>query len=285
MLKNLEDDAHVETRISQYEALKNGKGKYLAKQFVLGKIDGQNLLLNKYSLKPDLSIRQKVIDAEGADLKTLGKRLVGLEGKSGELYFRQVFGLFPEELRPRRRVGFKAYDGINNTFNLAYTILFWKCYRALVKAHLEPYLGFLHHIQYGRASLVCDFVELYRYLIDDFLIHYCQNLKPRDFLAKTETFNNKKGKRVYLKTYLTNELTDSLNDYFRRTVEVPRVKIGERQELETLIDEEALLMGKYLRGEKESWNPRIALHEPLIQKRRKQARALLLESPVKSSVD
>jgi CRISPR/Cas system-associated endonuclease Cas1 len=81
MLKNLEDDAHVRTRISQYEALKNGKGIYLAKQFVLGKMDGQNFLLNKYGLRPDLSTRQKVIDIEEDDLKKLGKRLVGLEGK------------------------------------------------------------------------------------------------------------------------------------------------------------------------------------------------------------
>src|SRR3972149_1124448 len=39
MLKNLEDDSHVKTRICQYEALKNGKGIYLAKQFVMGKIE------------------------------------------------------------------------------------------------------------------------------------------------------------------------------------------------------------------------------------------------------
>lgn len=42
--------------------------------------------------------------------------------------------------------------------------------KALMKAKLEPYLGFLHSIQHGKPSLVCDFQELYRYLIDDFLI-------------------------------------------------------------------------------------------------------------------
>jgi CRISPR/Cas system-associated endonuclease Cas1 len=31
-------------------------------------------------------------------------------------------------------------------------------------------LGFLHSIQHGKPSLVSDFQELYRYLIDDFLI-------------------------------------------------------------------------------------------------------------------
>ena len=40
MLKNLEDDSHVKTRICQYEALRNGKASYLARQFVIGKVEG-----------------------------------------------------------------------------------------------------------------------------------------------------------------------------------------------------------------------------------------------------
>lgn len=62
MLKNLDDDYHVETRISQFRELKNGKGCYLAKQFVAGKIEGQNSLLVKYGLETDYSvtISQKV---------------------------------------------------------------------------------------------------------------------------------------------------------------------------------------------------------------------------------
>jgi len=74
----------------------------------------------------------------------------------------------------------------------------WKVRRALIKAKLEPYLGFLHSVQYGKASLVCYFQELYRYLIDDFLIQYCQQLKKKDFAVKSESVSRKrKGKREY----------------------------------------------------------------------------------------
>jgi len=45
-----------------------------------------------------------------------------------------------------------------------------KQHNALSKAKLEPYLGFLHSVQFGKPSLVYDFQELYRYLINDFLI-------------------------------------------------------------------------------------------------------------------
>ncbi len=41
MLKSLDSDSHVKTRICQYEALKNGKGVRIAKQIVLSKIEGQ----------------------------------------------------------------------------------------------------------------------------------------------------------------------------------------------------------------------------------------------------
>ena len=180
--------------------------------------------LNEQIKKYGLDVRENVVrvveNIEYDDLRSLRRRLLSVEGKYAEHYFNQIFTLFPKQLRPKRRRTFKAYDGINNTFNLAYMLLFWKCYRALIKAHLEPYLGFLHNIQYGRPSLVCDFVELYRHLVDNFLIEYCQKLKPKDFKAKTETWNKKKSKRIYLKGSLTKDLTNKLHDYFMRTVKI-----------------------------------------------------------------
>jgi len=52
-------------------------------------------------------------------------------------------------------------------------------------------------------------------------------------------------------------MMDRLNDFFELMVEIPRIKVGERQTIETLINEEALLLAKYLRNENERWNPRI----------------------------
>jgi len=152
-----------------------------------------------------------------------------------------------------------AYDGMNNLFNLAYEVLRWKIQKALVKAKLEPYLGFLHSNQMGKMSLVCDFQELYRYLIDDFLIQYSQRISKRDFIAKTEvTTRRKKGKREYLNDSETKILMDELNSFFESIVSVKRIRNGEHQTIETLINEEALLFAKYLRGEIKNWAPRIA---------------------------
>ena len=49
-----------------------------------------------------------------------------------------------------------------------------------------------------------------------------------------------------------------LNTYFEVMVEVPRMRIGKRQTIETLINEEALLLAKYLRNERKMWNRGIA---------------------------
>lgn len=147
---------------------------------------------------------------------------------------------------------------MNNLFNLAYEILAWKIHKAIVRAKLEPYLGFLHSNQMAKLSLVCDFQELYRYLIDDFLIQYCQRISKKDFKMKTESSSHgKKGKREYLTDSKTKNLLDELNKFFESMVEIKQIRNGEHQTIETLINEEALLFAKYLRKEISVWNPRI----------------------------
>jgi len=97
---------------------------------------------------------------------------------------------------------------------------------ALVKAKLEPYLGFLHSTAYSKPSLVCDFLELYRYLAEDFLIPFCQDLNVGDFVMKGEWASGKKdrrGKRQYLSDAKTREMLQHLNRYLEGMVELPRI--------------------------------------------------------------
>jgi CRISPR-associated protein Cas1 len=260
MLRSLNDDSYVQTRIAQYKASLDERAYYIAKSFTTAKIESQNVILRKYGLEPHPEIFRNMIDkSEAKSLEVLRRRLTGIEGKHTQRYYKQIFGLFPEKLRPKKREGFMAYDGTNNLFNLAYEILAWKIHKALVRAKLEPYLGFLHSNEMAKLSLVCDFQELYRYLIDDFLINYCQKLNKRDFKMKTESASHgKKGKREYLTDAETTALLDELNYFFETRIEVKRIRNGEHQTLETLINEEALLFAKYLRGEVNSWVPRVS---------------------------
>ena len=61
-------------------------------------------------------------------------------------------------------------------------------------------------------------------------------------------------KRIHLCEYEADSLADGLNNL----VEIPRIRHGKRQTLDTLINEEALLLAKFLRNERKEWNPRLA---------------------------
>jgi hypothetical protein len=94
--------------------------------------------------------------------------------------------------------------------------------------------------------------------IDDFVIDYCKRLQKKDFIMKYEDFSaNRKGKREYLNDSLTHNLIRSLNEYFKTKIDISRIRMGKTQEIETLINEEALLFAMFLRNEKQTWKPRI----------------------------
>jgi CRISPR-associated protein Cas1 len=260
VLRSLTDDSHVGTRICQYEALSNGKGLEIAKQFVLGKLSGYDELLKKHGLRRLDSLRysEQVKSLDEKSLKTLQNKLTSIEGRFSNQYFTQIMQLFPAPFRPEHRRTFKAYDGLNNLLNLAYRILSWKVHMSLIRSKLEPYLGFLHSVQWGTPSLVCDFQELYRYLVDDFVVDFCKGVNAKDFTLKHETYaGNKFGKRQYINETKNREFLNRLSLYFETKVDLPRIRRGEHQEIETLINEEAFLFAKYLRDEKPTWQPRV----------------------------
>jgi len=68
---------------------------------------------------------------------------------------------------------------------------------------------------------------------------------------------NKKGKRVFLNNQLTQVMMKQLNEFFEFVIEVPRIQLGKHQTIETLIHEEALSIGQYMRNERQSWTPGI----------------------------
>jgi CRISP-associated protein Cas1 len=260
-LKNVEDDSHVQTRLCQYEAvLDNEKCMEIAKQFVIAKIKGQNEVLKKRNLDyaQNSNYLSQIENLEFKGLKLTRQKLMAIESRNAKDYFSQIFKLFPESIRPNGRETYNAYDGLNNVFNFAYYVLECRVHKALLKAKLEPYLGFLHSVQHGKPSLVCDFQELYRYLIDDFLIERAKKFHKKDFVLITDFMMHlKMGKKIHLKEYETNELAEDLNAFFNRMVEIERIKIGKRQTIDTLISEEALLFAKYLRQERKEWTPRV----------------------------
>ncbi len=94
-----------------------------------------------------------------------------------------------------------------------------QCY-AIRDAHIDIIAWLSKWISYSKPSLVCDFQEIYRHLIDDFVIEFSRKLRKRNFRTKTADFSSKKkGKREYLDDVTTKELIHSLNMYFKKEVD------------------------------------------------------------------
>jgi hypothetical protein len=88
------------------------------------------------------------------------------------------------------------------------------------------------------------------------MIEYCGRVNKRGFITKIESASHgKRGKREYLNDSDTKTLLAELNDFFETRVEVKRIRNGEHQTLETLINEETLLFAKYLRNGIHFWEP------------------------------
>jgi CRISPR-associated protein Cas1 len=110
-----------------------------------------------------MKVKSQIENIESYNLESVRRKLTAIENHNSRFYFTQILKLIPEKIRPANRTGFKAYDGLNNVFNFGYYVLRCRVQKALLKAKLEPYLGYLYSVQFGKPSLVCDFQELYRY--------------------------------------------------------------------------------------------------------------------------
>lgn len=278
LLISIDDFSHVRTREFQWQCVKDIKGMDIAKEIVLSKIEGQDEVLKKYGLKKigyDVlneidEIEDWILTDEELDnylkngifpldaLDRLRVKYMSIEGKVSEYYFKRIFTMFPESFRPENRRGFKAYDGLNNTLNLGYRILYSKVLKALILAKLEPFLGFYHVTKFSQPSLVLDFMEMYRYLVDDFVIEFFRKIGSDVFILKDETVMDKKGKRAFLNKEKNKEFLERLEkELFQCQVVIPRRNVGRKQKLETLLNEEAQIFAKFIRCESKKWTPRL----------------------------
>jgi CRISPR-associated protein Cas1 len=248
MMLPLTSSANVKTRIKQYEAYYNPKGVEIAKAILSAKINNQIALLEWRGFdghKLDYLVA-KLAKIKGEKIDDVRTRLMGIESRASKVYFKHIKTLFPKFLQAPKRTKYNAEDPLNNLFNLGYEVLKGEVYRGVMYAHLDPYLGYLHSIQFAKPSLVCDIQEIFRSLIDEFLINYSQKLSEDDF-------ENKNG-RVLLKQKESYKLIKAINGLFDKRIEHQRIKkYGDRSKIRTAIREESIKMAQYIRGEKERY--------------------------------
>ena len=180
----------------------------LSKILVNGKITNSLNLIRNFSYNhPEIDLKEIVNRLESSlrqidqaqDLSTL----LGIEGHGATIYFqgygKMILSSFTFTGRKKR----PPPDPVNALLSFGYTLIYNEISSLLDGLGFDPYLGYFHHIDYGRASLACDIQEEFRPFIDRFTLYLINNkvLQNKDF------YTNPKGGGVYLKQ-------DSMKRYF-----------------------------------------------------------------------
>lgn len=192
----IDEHRHVALRKAQYQCLdRDDFAARTAAAIVRGKLTNMLRLLLLRGRQYDDS----VLRTAAASIKPLLARLEncadmdrirGFEGAATRLYY-QCFGrlirndAFVFNGRNRR----PPRDPVNALLSFAYTLLTNEVLSAIKAVGLDPYMGALHEISYGRPSLACDLVEEYRAFLGDRLVLGLINRKaigPDDFILRAD---------------------------------------------------------------------------------------------------
>jgi len=234
----LDEHKHVELRKAQYAVLGGSSGALAAaRKLVAGKLcnlaDFLRLRAKTHAddtLKID-ALKLKSMADHAADVGNLDI-LRGLEGAGTRIYFSAFprlirnpdFTFAGRNRRPPR-------DPVNALLSFVYTLLTNEVLSAVTISGLDPYLGALHEIAYGRPSLACDLVEEYRAFMGDRLVLGLINRKliqrgdfiirpdaPKTFVDETEMAEKRP---VEMKPAVARTFIAAYEEMMRRTIHYP----------------------------------------------------------------
>lgn len=130
--------------------------------------------------------------------------LRGLEGSAAACYFAGLRALVPESLGFTTRNRRPPRDPFNAVLSLTYVLVHSELAIALHGAGFDPYIGFYHAIDFGRASLALDLLEPLRAVADRFALGLFRDavLRAEDFSQnESGCFLGKAGRSRYYVAY------------------------------------------------------------------------------------
>jgi CRISPR-associated endonuclease Cas1 len=175
--------------------LSSARKIYLSTQIITGKLKNQlNLIkyFHKYH-KADLGLTQiyESVSSQLSDIITKIKSialtesnykeiLMGHEAQGAILYWSYIRQLLLDDgidFKSRERKG--VIDLLNSLLNYGYAIIYARIWQAVLKAKLNPSIGYLHAYQQGKPTLVYDIIELFRaQAVDRIVISLIQKREP-----------------------------------------------------------------------------------------------------------
>lgn len=203
-------------RLWQYQAISDPRWRVqLAGDLMYYKLRQHKNLLNRALIKrPDcrLALTKAIIRIE-AQLTHLPdargiESLRGIEGAAGAAFFEAYQTLFAPSLGFNNRNRRPPKDPVNAILSLTYTLLHAEAVRTLFATGFDPLLGIYHDPTFGRESLACDLVELYRALAERWVWRlFAEQVLRLEHFSQEQTDQNiacmlgKSGREIYYKAY------------------------------------------------------------------------------------
>lgn len=266
----VDEHKHVERRRAQYLRLSDPTQILAtAKSLVRGKLLNAARFL---TMRGQQHQSQELITT-GIRIRAIGEGLTslpnldvvrGAEGHAGNLYFHA----FPHLLRNPRfafngRNRRPPLDPVNALLSFVYTLLTQEVLTQIKTTGLDPYLGALHAIDYGRPSLACDLVEEWRSFLGDRLVLTLLNrqaISPEDFIYRHRSHTDAvdetdlKAKRpVEMKPNTLKALIQSYELWMNTAIKWPET--GENTNFRGLIRRQVRRFDEFLGGKSEQYAP------------------------------
>jgi CRISPR-associated protein Cas1 len=203
---------NVLLRVRQYELERSeefclGFGRAL----VRGKIRNAAAVLKRYRANHPEAFSQAVVDdlearLERIDASSSLDALRGLEGSAAAAYFAAFAAMVPPELGFAGRQRRPPRDPVNALLSFGYVLVGNELQSLLDGIGFDPFIGFLHRLDYGRPSLALDLVEEFRPALVDRLTVSLLNrkiLEHKHFQGTPEggLYLDREGKQRYFEEY------------------------------------------------------------------------------------
>lgn len=170
-----------------------------ARSIVRGKIENGLMALRRFRYNhPEIDMADCEARLQEAltalERKTTPPTVLGVEGIAAVAYFDGLARMCLGELKFRGRNRRPPQDPINALLSLGYVMVGNELASLLDGMGFDPYLGFLHGIDYGRQSLALDLLEEFRCPVVDRFTLYLANRN----MLRVDDFEGRDG-GVYLK--------------------------------------------------------------------------------------
>lgn len=266
----LDEHRHVALRKAQYLRLSDTSFVLdTARIIVRGKLENMlHFLLLRARQYASQELKLAAVQIKGL-LAGLGavrdlEVLRGMEGAGSRIYFQAFpYMLQNEAFTFKGRNRRPPLDPVNALLSFVYTLLTNEVLSAVKACGLDPYLGALHEVSYGRPSIACDLVEEYRCFLGDRLVLGLINRKaitpddfvyrknvPKEFVDEEEM---KEKRPVEMKPAISRALV-AAHETMMKT-EVNYAPLNKKTGYRWLMLQQARQFAAYLKGESPAYTP------------------------------